>query len=98
MKYLKKFEQTVNEPEIGDYVIASDNVATMKGKIVDYMFNIHNKIYMIEGYYSKGEKEYSIVVKDSFLEEQILRNMTNDEKIDFIPKYELSIQTNKYNL
>ena len=91
--------------DVGDYVVVELNALfsfisntyaepplNMKGKIVDYMFNFENRIYMVEGFV------YDELIKESFSEEHILRYMTEEEIEDFIPKYDLEKETDKYNL
>lgn len=58
MKHLKKFEQNINEPEIGDYVICRENITNLPnlknflknniGQILDVNINKTNFIVQYE--------------------------------------------------
>jgi hypothetical protein len=98
MKHLKTFEN-INDPEVGDYVIAHCTYTNSSNKVNNFMLNNVGRIVNIDNgkYIIVYEKEIP------FKHTKYARRITlTRDNIDYFGKneenLEIMIQSNKYNL
>jgi len=107
MKYLKSYEN-INNPKIGDYVIAIDNITSSKDAN-DILKNTIGKIISTNKWYRKNPlytTKYDNIPEDlkghfSYDNEQNIRKLTRIEIKHFSnskKELETIISANKYNI
>lgn len=98
MKYIKKFENLNDEPQIGDYVLVNP-----KNKNLEWLKNIVGKIKLISEIYQRGimKKQYEIEFDTKernifngrpiwvFNLDEIIHYSKNKEELENINKYNL---------
>jgi len=99
MKYIKNFENSNIEPEVGDYVIAHYIYTNSSNKTNNFMLNNVGRIVSIDN------GKYIIVYKQDIPFKHIKyarRISLTRDNIDYFSKneenLEIIVQTNKYNL
>lgn len=103
MKYIKKFED-INEPEVGDYVICSEEHDGLSKKLIDFTSNNIGQLIEIDGtqYYPfvvKYDDNVPLELEVNFLHNT--RGMMRAEIIHYSKNkedLEMILNANKYNL
>jgi hypothetical protein len=104
MKYLKKFEENENEPQVGDYVICKE----MKYPDDDFVYFLNTHIGRIKNYVNMNDTLYPYEIefeeklpRSSLKSRNFIRNEIiywSKNKEDVIDYIEMMNNINKYNL
>ena len=106
MKYIKKFENLKDEPEVGDYTICISPNFVVNEKLIDFIESNIGRITKMYDVSSLKSKKYYILYDNvpislEYYFDKNTRIFNEDEIIEFAKTkedLEIKLQANKYNL